>query len=91
MFISQTMDLVRPRVVEWGKVNLPRGSDGVPLFKRTENLNYAVELGKSPHFNFSLEPFATVWGGVLPAPVKSEAGSEGDGAAAERRGRQAGA
>ena len=44
------MDHVRPGVVEWAKVNKP------PLkmvFKKLENLNYAVGLGRGP-FAFSL-------------------------------------
>jgi len=49
--ILQTMDLVRKGSVDWAKVNQ---NCGAQLFKRTENLNYAVELGKSPYFNFSL-------------------------------------
>ena len=43
------MDHVRPGVVEWGKVNkAPK-----MVFKKIENMNYAVDLGSGP-FKFSL-------------------------------------
>ena len=48
--LLQTMDHVRPGVVEWGKVNKPPFK---MVFKKLENLNYAVSLGRGP-FHFSL-------------------------------------
>ena len=47
--ILQTMDKVNPGVVDWKRVNPPSPM----VFKRTENLNYAVDLAKDP-FKFSL-------------------------------------
>jgi len=47
--ILQTMDNVRPGVVDWARVN----KTAKQIFKKIENLNYAVDLGKSP-FKFSL-------------------------------------
>lgn len=47
--ILQTMDLVRRGTVDWSKVNV----GAKMVFKKTENLNYAVALAKSP-FGFSL-------------------------------------
>jgi len=49
MVVLQTMDQVRPGVVEWARVN----KKAKQIFKKIENLNYAVDLGKSP-FKFSL-------------------------------------
>jgi len=47
--VLQTMDHIRPGVVDWSRVNkAPK-----QIFKKIENLNYAVDLGKSP-FKFSL-------------------------------------
>ena len=48
--LLQTMDHVRPGVVEWPKVNRPPFK---MVFKKLENLNYAVSLGRGP-FAFSL-------------------------------------
>ena len=48
--ILHVMEAVRPGVVEWGRVNKPPIK---MVFKRIENLNYAVDLGKGP-FGFSL-------------------------------------
>ena len=48
-FVLQTMDHVRPGVVDWSRVN----KAAKQIFKKIENLNYAVDLGKSP-FRFSL-------------------------------------
>jgi len=47
--ILQTMDLVRPGVVSWAKVNKACRT----VFQRTENQNYSVSLGKEP-LKFSL-------------------------------------
>ena len=47
--ILQTMDKVRPGVVDWPRVNKAPEL----VFKKIENLNYAVDLGISP-FKFSL-------------------------------------
>ena len=49
MVILQTMDKVNPGVVDWSRVN----PSPTMVFKRTENLNYAVDLAKDP-FKFSL-------------------------------------
>ncbi|KAL1508672.1 hypothetical protein AB1Y20_004767 [Prymnesium parvum] len=49
MVILQTMDHVRPGVVDWAIVNI----NPTQIFKKIENLNYGVDLGKSP-FKFSL-------------------------------------
>jgi len=47
--ILHTMDHVMPRVVDWTRVN----KKPTMVFKRIENLNYAVTLGLGP-FHFSL-------------------------------------
>ena len=49
MVILQTMDKVNAGVVDWSRVN----PSPTMVFKRTENLNYAVDLAKEP-FKFSL-------------------------------------
>mmetsp|Transcript_14645 Transcript_14645/g.24402 ORF Transcript_14645/g.24402 Transcript_14645/m.24402 type:complete len:168 (+) Transcript_14645:281-784(+) len=47
--LLQTMDRIRPGIVCWSKVNM----NPTMVFKRVENSNYAVVLGKGP-FRFSL-------------------------------------
>eukprot|EP00316_Scyphosphaera_apsteinii_P011186 CAMPEP_0119298776 /NCGR_PEP_ID=MMETSP1333-20130426/926_1 /TAXON_ID=418940 /ORGANISM="Scyphosphaera apsteinii, Strain RCC1455" /LENGTH=760 /DNA_ID=CAMNT_0007299969 /DNA_START=35 /DNA_END=2317 /DNA_ORIENTATION=- len=49
--ILQTMDHVQPGVVEWTRVN--KQCKDSQVFKKVENLNYAVDLGKAA-FSFSL-------------------------------------
>jgi len=51
MLLLQVMDQVKPGVVEWSKVNKPPFK---MVFKKIENMNYAVELGRGSAFGFSL-------------------------------------
>jgi hypothetical protein len=50
VLILQLMDHLRPGVVDWARVNKPPFK---MVFKKIENLNYAVALGLDP-FHFSL-------------------------------------
>jgi len=52
--LLQVMDHVKPGVVEWSKVNKPPFKPVSAHLKKTENLNYAVELGRGSAFGFSL-------------------------------------
>ncbi|ORZ38254.1 Fimbrin, actin-bundling protein [Catenaria anguillulae PL171] len=51
LILLQTMDKVSPGIVDWKKVNK---APVVSRFKRVENCNYVVVLGKSPALKFSL-------------------------------------
>ena len=56
VMLLQTMEHVRKGVVDWSKVNKP------PMrivFKRVENLNYAVTLGRG--MPTPAEAFGTAW------------------------------
>jgi len=50
LLLLQVMDSVKPGVVDWSKVNKPPFK---MVFKKIENLNRAVDLGRGP-FGFSL-------------------------------------
>jgi plastin-1 len=52
LVILRVMDVVSPGVVQWAKVN--QNPEKMNAFKRVENCNYAVVLGKGPAFKFSL-------------------------------------
>ena len=52
VLLLHVMDHVKPQSVEWGKVNTARPIKLV--FKRIENLNYAVSLALNKPFGFSL-------------------------------------
>jgi len=51
LVILKIMDKIHPGIVDWSKVNT---KEPLNKFKKVENANYAVTLGKSDPFKFSL-------------------------------------